>query len=200
MSCVTPPVHPNPLLDNQIVSDIQNDLADLSWLDNIYPLVTSAEITIADNRVIVPVVYGQDNNNNYIKPFPDSRERSGCFFEIPDGTFEWDARADGMIEVEIRIIFWANLNRLISRTYDFTDELIASVMKNLKAGSQSSYITGITIEKDKDKIMPKYGYTMKQFKSFMYPMTAFAVSVRLNVEDTIDCITITNFNESYSPC
>ena len=105
-----------------------------------------------------------------------------------------------MIDIEVRIIFWANLERLINRNYDFTDELIASVLQILKGGQYSSFVTGVTVEKDKDKIMPKYGYTMQQFKSFMYPLTAFAVSVRMTVSSTLDCIEITNFNESYSPC
>lgn len=200
MSCIIPPVVQNPFLHNVVVKNLQSDLGDLTWLDNIYPLADIGERTIENERVNVPIIYGQADNKNYIAMFPDNKERSGCFFELDPGTGTWDRTGDSMFTLIINIQFWANLNRIADLSYDFTDQLMGEAMKVLSEGTYNSDITRIEWTKDKNLLFSKYGYTFKQFRSFMYPMTGFRLQLEMQIDSDISCIELENFNQSFSPC
>lgn len=198
MSCIIPPVLQNPMLHNAIVSNIQTDLDGMGWIDKIYPLAEVGQKLIGETETIVPIIYGQENNNDYIEMFPDDNERAGCFFELPNGDYNFDFVNDS-VNYQMSIIVWANLKNLASRTYDFTDELIASTIIALKDGYYKNDITNIVVSKDKNIIFNKYGYDYNTLKEFMYPNTAFKITFTMNIEDDIDCLTAGSFDPSFSP-
>src|SRR5574343_181179 len=144
MSCVIPPVHPNPMIHNSVIENLQSDLSGLSWLDNIYPLAGVAIREINNSDIIVPCIYGQkqQGEHNYIEPFLESKERSGCFFELPQGDYDFSL-IDDEISFEINAIFWANLNNIADRDYDFTDELLASALNAFVDGYYKNEITNV---------------------------------------------------------
>jgi len=200
MSCVIPPVLQNPMLHNAVVANMQNDLDGMGWIDKIYPLAEMGERQIGENneKVIVPIIFGQTGNKDYIEMFPDDSERAGCFFELPNGDYNFDF-VNELVEFQMNIIVWANLKNLASRTYDFTDELIASVVIAIQDGYYKNDITSISVTKDKDKVFNKYGYDYTTLKSFMYPNTAFKITITMSNEETLSCLSAGTFDPSFSP-
>jgi hypothetical protein len=200
MACITPPEHPNPLLDNRIVAAIQTALASAGWLDNIYPMAEVCMREIDGQEVLVPGIYGQASDNNYIEPFPDDSIRGGCFFQLPSGDFNFDFAAnESTMNLTLEIVFWANLKRIANRAYDYTDELIGTAINAIKDSTISNDITGITVVRDRNRAFEKYGYTFKQMKGFMFPHTAFKLVINMPaVESNLECISA-GFDQSYSP-
>lgn len=199
MSCIIPPTLQNPMLHNQIVSDLQTDLDAMGWIDKLYPLAEIGEKIINETNTIVPIVYGQENDNNYIELFPDENQRAICFFELPNGTYEFDFVNETQ-SYQINIIIYANLKQLANRDYDFTDELIAAVIKAVTIdGTYENDITNISVTKDKNLVFNKYGYSYEMLKAFMYPNTAFKVTLTMNINDNLECLTAGAFDPSYSP-
>lgn len=182
MSCITPPSIQSPLLHNRIIKRLQEDIATLSWLDNIYPLCNIIDKEVNGVKTIVPVVYGQNGDNNHIQIFPDTKERSGCFFAI-NGPGNLDRTGDQLITYEIDVIFWANLKMIANRDYDFTDQLITEAKGRFENGNFSSDITSIQWFFKHDQIFNEYGYTLDQFHSFMFPKTAFRIHLVMEVEN-----------------
>lgn len=198
MSCVIPPVLQNPMLHNEIVSNIQADLDGMGWIDKIYPLAEVGQKMINEVETIVPIIYGQENNNDYIEMFPDDAIRAQSFFELPNGDYEFNIIEDTS-NYQFNVIVSANLKRLASRDYDFTDELIAATIIAIKDGYYKNDITSISVTKDKDKVFNKYGYDYNTLKAFMYPNTAFKVTITMNVNSDFECLNAGSFDPSFSP-
>lgn len=201
MSCtITPPVHPNPMIHNKVIENLQSDIAGCGWVDHIYPLAEVVEREISEQKVLVPAVYGQqvEGMNNYIELFPDGNERARCFFELPGGDYSLN-RVEDTFDFTIKLIVTAQLNKLASRDYDFTDELIASVVQALDGGYYKNDITSIRVIKDRNQVFSKYGYTMNQFFSFMYPKTAFAIEINMTLNSDLSCFNAGSFATSFSP-
>lgn len=195
MSCIIPPTIQNPFLHNKVVSELQTDLANLSWLDNIFPLCKIVEIDSANGRIFVPVVYGQNADKNYIKMFPDNKERSGCFFYIGrPGILDRETRE---FTYEIDVIFWANLRKIAQRDWDFTDELISQAMQVFDVGNMSSDILSMEFFTKTDEVFDAFGYDVQQFKQFMFPQTAFKLRLQITVNEQLGCVT-TDFGSSTS--
>jgi len=194
MSCIIPPEHPNPMLHNDVVANLQSDIDSCGWVDLIFPLADISERDVNGSRILVPVVYGQQQEgvNNYIEMFPDGKSRAGCFFELPGGFYDED-RVGETFEYEISVIVWANLNLLASRDYDFTDELMASVRQALVNGIYSNEITRVRMTKDKNQVFQKYGYSYQSLYSFMYPKTAFKITLTMEMTVDADCFSPGSF-------
>lgn len=200
MSCITPPIHPNPFLHNSIIENLQNDLSSLSWLDNIFPLAGVAQKDVNGSPVLVPCIYGQkaEGENNYIEPFPESGIRGGCFFELPTGDYDFDL-AQNEVSIDINVLFWANLNLLADRDYDFTDELMASAYTALANGYYKNDITRIKTTHDRNQVFNKYGYDYGQNYSYLYPKTCFKLTLTMTIANPLCDFNGTSFNESFSP-
>ena len=200
MSCIIPPIHPNPMIHNSVIANLQSDLAGLSWLDNIYPLAGVANKNQNNSDIIIPCIYGQkqQGEHHYIEPFLDSTERSGCFFELPQGDYDFNL-IDDEISFDINVVFWANLNNIADRDYDFTDELLASVLNAFVDGYYNNDITNIKTTIDRDKVFNKYGYSFKDQFSFLYPKTCFKVTISMKINNNLSCFNDGTFDASFSP-
>jgi len=204
MSCtVIAPVHPNPFLDNNIIAGLQSAMESTGIFSEVYPLAEVMEIEMNNRRGIVPVIYGQDTakENDYIQMFPDGAKRGICFFEIPQGTYNLnDGTEDGdLIDITVRIICTFNLKNLATRSYDFTDELMAVVLQGLRDSDLNQDINSKQIVKDKNLIFSKYTYVFNELQSLAYPMTGFAIDLGITSDYNLDCVPPGTFDESFSP-
>jgi hypothetical protein len=199
MPCITPPSIQNPFLHNSVVSNLQLDIINLSWLEDIFPLAEVGELEIEEgNRILIPMVLKQDGSADYIPLFPDDQKRSGMFFELETGDYAVRPQDDELI-VTVNLIFYGNLKRIANRTYDFTDELIQSVLAALRAGTYGSEIVEYRVIKDKNRVFDKYGYTYEQLKQFAYPYTGFKIQIDIPSDYSFECNPTTDFDQSYSP-
>jgi hypothetical protein len=188
------------MIHNSVVTNLQSDISGLSWIDNVYPLAGVAVKNVNGSEALVPCIYGQQQQgeHNYIEPFANSTERAGCFFELPQGDYDFNFVDDEM-QYEINVIFWANLNRIADRTYDFTDELLASALNAFSTGYYKNDITAIKATIDRDKVFNKYGYSFKDQYSFLYPKTCFKITLTMNMNNNLSCFNDGTFDASFSP-
>jgi hypothetical protein len=172
------------MIHNSVVTNLQSDISGLSWIDNVYPLAGVAVKNVNGSEALVPCA--------------NSTERAGCFFELPQGDYDFNFVDDEM-QYEINVIFWANLNRIADRTYDFTDELLASALNAFSTGYYKNDITAIKATIDRDKVFNKYGYSFKDQYSFLYPKTCFKITLTMNMNNNLSCFNDGTFDASFSP-
>lgn len=201
MACITPPAITNPFIYNEVINNLQTDVSALSWLDDVFPVADPGEYDFGNgDRRIVPMVFAQDGTKNYIHLYPDGDRRGGCFFELENGRQEFDL-VNEETTITLNAVFYANLERVANRTYDFTDELAASALKAIATGYYSSDITNISVIKDKRQVYDKYGYSYEQLKQHSYPYTAFKIQFTMTIDFSMDCMNPGGFDASYSsPC
>jgi len=204
MSCtIIAPTNPNPFLHDAVVDTLQSTFAGLGFLTEVYPLATVMERDNNGTRGLVPVVYGQmtDKVNDYIEMFPDGSKKGICFFEIPSGSYPLNrGTEDGdLIDIVVRAVVTVNLHNIANRTYDFTDELIASCVNALNSSELNQDINSITIVTGKELVLSKYTYSFNELQSLAYPISGFAIEIGLSVPYNFDCVVPSTFSESYSP-
>lgn len=204
MSCtIIAPVHPNPLLHNTIINALQTAMETTGIFDEVYPLAEVMEIDMNGRRGIAPAIFGQDATkvNDYIQMFPDQSKRGICFFEIIPGNYAVNrGTEDGdLIDIQIRVVCTNNLKNLASRTYDFTDELMAVCYQALESSTLNQDINSISIVKDKNLIFSKYTYLFNELQSLAFPLTGYAFDLGITAEYNFECVTPGTFNESFSP-
>ena len=181
-----------PVLYNQIVQRIQSDLAAITWLageiNGIAEIGSRPDGKAEDKALKIAQVYKQDGSVKYLDISPKSTLKAYSFFEIETPDMEVMPDQDD-VTISLNLIVWANLQKVDStKQYDFTDYLIATVLKNLKSGYFSNEIVKVKVIIDKNKIYDKYGYSFDNLKHLMFPFTAFKIQFEMIVPDMIDCI------------
>lgn len=199
MSCITPPTLSNPFLYNEIIADLQTDIATVGWVENIYPIADVGEQQIDENtRITTPVVFAADGTKNYINLFPDGKLKGLCFFEL-NGRYVIDFQED-TVTVPLFIVFFANLKNIANRTDDFTDELAATIVGALHSGTRSNDIPEVEVVQAKNEAYDRYGYSYEQLKDLAYPYTAFKIAITVTA-NYVQCVEPGGFDPSYSnPC
>jgi hypothetical protein len=138
MSCIVNPAVVNPYVDNRIVQSLQVSLAELGWIENIYPMAERGERSNGDDgsTVVYPRILKQDCSD-YIDVFPDDRQNSFSFFERR-GNLDLDNIEEDMT-YELGLIVWADLKKVdATKSHDFTDQLIVDVINKIKNTSISN--------------------------------------------------------------
>lgn len=181
-----------PVLYNQIAKRLSDDLSSISWLTgDIYGIaeIGSRPNGNKDDKAFKIVqVYKQDGSVKYLDISPKSILKAYSFFELETPDMEVAPDQDD-ITISLNLVVWANLQRVdATKNYDFTDYLVATVLKNLKSGYFSNEISKIKVIIDKNKIYDKYGYSFDNLNHLMFPFTAFKIQFEMIVPDLIDCI------------
>ena len=116
--------HGNPLLYDKIAQELNEHLALLGWIDDLYPVCFVA--TYGDETY--PEVYINDGAKVSLRVLPDST-KSMSFFVVGGMTEldEWD------MEAQMSLCVWVNLQKIDpGKKYDYTTEIIRDCFNVLR--------------------------------------------------------------------
>jgi len=181
-----PPQITTPVLEAKVVQDLQNLFSPISWLENAYALTRiGIEKTEKVSEFKYPQIYSGDSTkkSEYYDLRPNDKLKSYCFFEI-DAPYEYDQTQE-LATYFLSVVFWFNLAKISGRNYDYSSELVAHVLKILKASDYHAKLEDIKIEKRPDEIFAKYSMDEMESQFLMYPYGAFKISFKIT--DEADC-------------
>ena len=191
MSCINvPPLLVAPVLDQKAVQDIQSLLTtEATWIDKVFGITrVGVTKTVAGTSFKYPQVWAGNTSTNkaeYLDIRPDDSLSAYSFFEI-DGEFEFGSEDD--VVFPISLIVWYNLPKLNGqKTYDYSRELAADILKILNTSVYAGKISKVTVDFITENIFSKYSLSQEETQYLMYPYGAFKISFNLLNYIQADC-------------
>lgn len=197
-----PAVNTYPQLADQAVANLQADfVANLAWLNKVFPLVHPAQDS---NEQIFPSVYNNDGTIKNIDIRPDKSVESYAFFELnssPVIDFE-----NFQATYNLGIVVWLDLRTCISsKSYDYTHELIQDVLARV---NKQDVLGSPTYSIQPEEIFKNYQGLQQRDKQFlMRPFSAFRIDFEMrsnwtggncNVSTPTYVSDVTNSDDTYS--
>lgn len=195
MSCevVQPAVNSN--LTTKIIEDLQALFASKVYLDVIYPEAKVGRQQLEDTVHTFPRVYLNDGGTDYIDVMPDDKLKGYTFFETEIDSYN---RAEEEFTVNISQVFWFNQKKIDDRTYDYTHELIADILKTYELNSDIT--EDIEINTTLEDIYNRYDLPQERVQHLMYPFTGVKFTFTVTVCESLDCIPEFTLISSPSDC
>ena len=186
-----------PVLLNQVIQQLQDQFAQLTWLETVYPLVQVGQRQVQLNgnerRVRYPQVYRNDGKTYQHFISPDRSAKSFCFFEL-NAPYSFDFNdlliRTGQAAFNLNIVVWLNLPKIDpQRAYDFTEELIQDfVQHGLMASVHKVSIQDLFVERRQELIFNRYDYSIAEEQFLIFPYSGFKVTLTLNSGYNVYCV------------
>lgn len=165
---------PNPIGIDQEISQAQQALNYIGWLDVIYgrTQIQSREDPTPNGKATV-ITYPETWGQNYerINLMPNDNHRAFCYFLTRDSADNPNGEEPPYNQYNVRqpisIIIWGNLQLIDStRKYRFTEELKRDVFHYLK------FVPGFEFERiyeQPDRVLREFSIPLDTYRKYMYP-------------------------------
>jgi hypothetical protein len=164
---------PNPIGIDQEISQAQQALDYIGWLDVIYGRTHIQSREVQENGKTVVRVYPETWGQNYEREnlMPNDNHRAFCYFLTRDSADNPNGEEPPYNQFNVRqpvsIIFWGNLQLIDStRKYRFTEELKRDVFHYLK------FAPGFEFERiyeQPDRVLREFSIPLDTYRKYMYP-------------------------------
>ena len=190
------PVPPNPVFVDKAIVEIQTALGTLPWLTHSFGRSYEKETNTAGSDKkgsgsfseikTEPVVYvGQAE---YLPVLWNDNLQAQSWFVVGKQTpIDYVANHKNIYEVELDIIFWANLKKIDKpkgQNYYFTEELkqdVRALLTNMNPLYSNFEID--MIEENVDDVFKEYTVQQVKRQYFMYPYTGFRFTLTANIRE-----------------
>lgn len=180
------PIPPSPVFIDAAIVEIQTVLGTLPWLTHSFGRSYIRKEMRSGEERIAPFVY--KGQSEYLPvEFNDSLQAQS-FFEVGNQTpIDYSQKHQNFYEVDLGIIFWANLKKIDSvkgDSYYFAEQLKKDVRDKIRT---TNFLTGnIEIEEiseDIDQIFKEYTFVQREKQYFMYPYVGFRFDVKFTIQE-----------------
>jgi len=151
----------------QKIEEINEDLRGLGWIENVYDLARTG----VDSEGTFPEVYNNDGTNYSTRALPHGKAMS--FFTVNSST---QIDETEYYETELSLVVWADLTKVYSKPYDYTEELILEVKNVLNKHDAYNYSI------DFEDVFNDYEQLDKLTnQNTMLPFTAFRINFTVSL-------------------
>jgi len=192
--CNNVPLIENPTGIDRVVQDLQESVANISWIEYSFGKSFTRKKMLEDGRVSrLPYVY--DEKREYLKVTPDDTVTAFSFVEVDTqetytnySTFNpsWN------IEQDMSLVVFANLQKIDDEDYIFTERLKEEVLDVVRRLGWVLNINSTT--KGLEDTWTNYTYTEFKEKYFNENFSTFKVN--LTAKFSRDCFTGNNFSKT----
>ena len=166
----TIPIISNKAGADNLIEQIRTKLLVLTWLGKSFPAVRDGY----EDKLVYPACYLNTGTKDSEKIVPDNSEKSFVFFEKNNSEISTEYQGDNLHNLSL--ICWFDLKKIDkNKTYDFSNELINSVISILK---QFILVGSLNINYNYD--FSNYSYVKKEKNQLLlFPFGAFKVDFKV---------------------
>jgi hypothetical protein len=162
------PINLNKTGLDYLIEQLRTDIAALSWISSTFP---AAKPGIKD-KLIYPEIYCNDGTGESFPIIPDNSEKAFVFFEKNPSTYNIDSGIDNRFS--LNLICWYNLKAIRTENYDFSEELIRTIISILEVYQVEN------VQVNYNYLFENYSLIKREHKQLlMFPYGAFKLSFNI---------------------